>query len=320
MEKNKTTIEHFKSSINKEKVINLNFSYLSNLIENWWEYVTDLTPMHLAKFQLIHLLLQHGKKEDITYFDKLGSKGISAVCITDIFTKDCPRLSMLVHEALSELFALNDIKYPYEEHKKLYLKPNGLDYKDWGNGYGEITPHSDDLYEEFDVDFLSLTVCRDNTNTPTKFYFPKDIFKNFSNSEIERLFNLKVKFLSGKNVQTLKSRDRKVVDYSEEHGYKFFLDFRIDKDVGERMLPINCEDRDLIDKMRKNISMCPHQKSISRTGTFLIVANYKVLHARGKMNINKKIAEKIASHSDFSMAPRLLYRSKGQDAKVFNNL
>jgi hypothetical protein len=319
MQFNKKNIHYFKNSINNEKVINLNFNYLSNLIENWWATTTDATPLHLAKFQLIALLLDHCKKKDLYYFDKLGTNYISAVCITQIFNKDCPKLALVVHEAFSELFALKDIKYPYEEHKKLYLKPSGEHYKNWGNGYGEITPHSDDLYEDLDSDFLSLTVCRDTTNTPTIFYFPKDILRDFTDSELLRLFDMKMKFISGKNVHILKTRERDMIEFNPESGFKFFLDFRIDNDTGERMQAMNSDDKKLIDKMRTNILSCPYKESVAKTGTFLIVANHKVLHARPQMKINRALAAEIAENSHYSATPRLLYRSKGQNSQLSNH-
>lgn len=315
MQLNKINVDHFKESIRNEKLVTLNFDYLSPLIENWWDTTIASMPLYLAKFQLIHLILKHCKQEHFYYFDKLGISGISAICITQIFHTDCHKLSFVVHEALSELFALNDINYPYENHKKLYLKENGIHYKDWGNGYGEITPHSDDLYEDIDADFLSLTVCRDITNTPTICYFPKDILHNFSDEELQRLFEMKARFVSGKNVLIRKTRERNVIEFNPSHGYKFYLDFRIDNDSGERMLPVNENDRDLIDKMRSNIALCPYIEPTTKTGSFLIVANHKVLHARGPMQMNKESAATLSQNSDYSIAPRLLYRSKGQVAK-----
>jgi len=315
----KHDIRQFKASINSEKVIYLNFNYLSHPIEQWWSALPRTTPLHLAKYQLISLFLEHCRKKDVYYFDKLGTLNISAICITHIFHQDCERLAFVVHEALSELFALNDIKYPYEEHKKLYLKPNGVNYKDWGNGYGEITPHSDDLYEEIDSDFLSLTVCRDQTNTPTVFYFPKDILKGFNDEELLRLFDMKVQFISGKNVNGLKYRERNIVEFNAQQGFKFYLDFRIDNETGERMRPLNEQDKKLINKMRKNLSSCPYKKSISETGTFIIVANHKVLHARSQMNLDLELAKKISSQKHQTSTPRLLYRSKGQNAKISEN-
>lgn len=315
MQSSTINIDHFKESIRNEKLITLNFDYLSPIIENWWDTVMTSTPIHLAKFQLIHLLLKHCNQDDAYYFDKLGTKTISAICITHLFKTDCHKLAFIVHEALSELFALNDIKYPYENHKQLYLKENGIHYKDWGNGYGEITPHSDDLYEDIDADFLSLTVCRDTTHTPTRCYFPKDILHHFSDDELHRLFKMRATFVSGKNVLIRKSRERNIIEFNPYQGYKFYLDFRIDNDTGERMRPVNENDIDLVDKMRNNIALCPYIESTTNTGAFLIVANHKVLHARTRMKLNPELAHTIAQTSDYSMAPRLLYRSKGQVAK-----
>jgi hypothetical protein len=312
-------LQHFKNSINNEHIISLNFDYLSPFVEIWWAAHNRSTPLHIAKFQLISLILENCNEQHRHYFDKLGTPGISAVCVNNIFKNDCPQLSLVVHEALSELFALTDIKYPYEEHKNLYLKPGGEYYKDWGNGYGEITPHSDDLYEDIDADFLSLTVCRDQTKTPTVFYFPKDILHNFTDAELLRLLKLKAKFISGKNVGILKTRERHVIELNEKQGYKFHLDFRVDTDIGERMLPLNYQDKLLLDKMRANIATCPYKESTPKTGSFLIVANHKILHARGQMRMDRRLASKLAKKSDFFSTPRLLYRSKGQDAKLTHN-
>jgi hypothetical protein len=101
---------------------------------------------------------------------------------------------------MCELVRFNDTNYPYEDHKNLYLKPEGIDYKEWGNGYGEITPHQDDLYEDISTDLLALTVCRDQTKTTTTLIFTKDIINKLNDEEIEKLFSLEVEFVSGKNV------------------------------------------------------------------------------------------------------------------------
>lgn len=316
MDKSNFDIKYFRELIENEKIISLDFSYLIDRIEEAWEYMANFTPVHIAKFQIIQVILKYCKAEHMKYFDKLGLKGISAICIANVFKKDCPKLSLVVHEALSELFALNDIRYPYEDHKKLYLKAEGVNYKNWGNGYGEITPHSDDLYEDIDADYLSLTVCRDHTNTPTKFYLPKDIFSQFSDDEINQIINMRVKFISGKNVNKLKCREREMVKYSEDHGFLFCMDFRIDNDIGERMTVVNDGDAEIFKKLKLAIYNCPSQESISKTGTFLIVANYKVLHARGEMNINPSSLKELPEHFDASFAPRLLYRSKGQECKL----
>lgn len=309
-------IDFFRQSINKENLVKLDFNYLCEKIEIWWKHHNYKIPLRLAKFQLAELILKNARQKDIAYFDQVGLNHISGVTISNIFTTDCHKLARVVHETLSDLFGLTDIKYPYEEHKNIYLKPGGENYRNWGNGFGEITPHSDDLYEDLNIDFLSLTVCRDMTHTPTEIYFPKDILNNFNENEIARLLNLKVKFISGKNVSARKSRERNIIEYSPVYGFKFHIDLRIDMDVGERMLAINSQDKELIDKMRANITICKGEQSLSHTGTFTIIANYKVLHARAEMQIDRAIAIEIAKNNDYTFAPRLLFRSKGQDAKL----
>lgn len=311
-------IDFFRSSIEQETLITLDFKYLSIDIEKWWKHLGPTTSLQLAKFELANLILTKADPKDRAYFDQLGLNNVAAVTISNIFTTDCHRLARVVHETFSELFGLNDIKYPYEEHKNIYLKPGGENYRDWGNGLGEITPHADDLYEDLNTDFLSLTVCRDTTNTPTEIFFPKDILRQFTDAEIKRLFNLKVKFISGKNVSIQKSRIRSIVEYHSNVGFKFYLDFRIDTDAGERMAAVNPNDKDLIEKMRSAITTCQKAKSISHTGTFTIVANFKVLHARAAMHINRDLAISIAKTKDYSFAPRLLFRNKGQDARITN--
>lgn len=284
-------IDFFKFSIEQERLVILNFKYLSEDIENWWKNLNASKSLQLAKFELAHLILQRANANDLSYFDQLGTNKIVAVTITNIFRTDCHRLARIIHETFSELFDLNDIKYPYEEHKNIYLKPGGEDYRDWGNGLGEITPHADDLYEDLNTDFLSLTVCRDTTNTPTEIFFPKDILRAFTNDEIKQLLDMKVNFISGKNISIQKSRIRNVVEYDTTLGFKFYLDFRIDTEAGERMIPTNPKDRLLIEKMRSAINICRKEKSTSCTGTFTIVANYKVLHARAEMHIDRNIAK-----------------------------
>lgn len=165
---------HFREKISQEKTIVLDFSYLAGVIESWWKK-NKLQETHILKTQLVNLFLTYLRTEDTFYFDKVGlANGCAAVCIKNIFSLDSPKLALTVHEALADLFHLTDIKYDYEEHKALYLKPSAEKYREWGNGHGDITPHSDDLYENLNVDYLALTVCRDVTKTPTAYYFPSD--------------------------------------------------------------------------------------------------------------------------------------------------
>ncbi len=58
-------------------------------------------------------------------------------------------------------------------------------------GLGAISLHSDDIYESLDIDFLSLSVCRDITFTPTTFLHTNDIVSNLTDKEFLSMFNTK---------------------------------------------------------------------------------------------------------------------------------
>lgn len=175
--------------------------------------------------KVTNLLLNELDAAHINLFEHVGlaQTKLAAICIKNIFTDDSPKLSLLIHEALSDLFHITDIPYPYEEHKALYLKTSAIEYKDWGSGYGEITPHSDDLYEALDIDYLALTTCRDKTKTSTKCYFPKDILRDFNDEELFKLRDLQANFKSGKNVNTLIERKRNILDFSEKYLNKLIV-------------------------------------------------------------------------------------------------
>jgi hypothetical protein len=198
------------------------------------------------------------------------------------------------------------------------LRDQKLIYKDWGSGYGEITPHSDDLYENINVDYLSLTTCRDETKTPTQCYFPRDLLKGMSDDELGVLLSMKAKFRSGKNVNKIIERERNIISYDEKNGFRFFLDFRIDNDTGMRMVAKDLDHQCILDKMRLNLDACSHIESSSVTGNFLIVANFKVLHARGKMLLDKSYAASVAHEENLYTTPRLLFRSKGPRREIFS--
>ena len=308
--------DFIREELQKEHIVTLDLEYVSNLVEQWWINKNSGQSNHLLKLQLIALLLNKLKPEHIKLLGMIGLNYISAICITNIFRTDNYILALLVHEAMCELFHLNDIQYEYEDHKALYLKPGGENYRDWGNGYGEITPHSDDLYEDTPTDLLALTVCRDSTKTPTSCYFPKDIFANFSDDEITQISKIKVKFISGKNISIVKQKERNIIEYDSVHGLQIYMDFRIDNHTGERMVALDTQDQNLVDKLRAQVTKCTPIYSVPETGTFFIVANYKVLHARAVMNMSQKNARVIASNPDFGATPRLLYRSKGRRYRV----
>lgn len=300
-----------RQAIQQEKIVSLNLSYLSPVVDEWWKTNKDNALTHLSKLSLSALILSSLKTEDAYYLDKIGINGVSGVCATGIFESDDYRLAHVAHEALSEIFFLKDIEYSYEDHKALFLKPDAEKYRDWGNGYGEITPHSDDLYEELSTDILALTVCRDLTKTPTQCYMMREVFKRLSDSDIETLLISRALFKSGKNVTGLKQRERPLLEFSAEFGVRVNLDFRVDTERGERMVPVGTECEQVINKLRNSLSECEPVFSVSETGTFFAIANNKVLHARSVMNMDKDTVELISRTSSFRDTPRLLYRSKG---------
>ncbi len=82
------------------------------------------------------------------------------------------------------------------------------------------------------------------------------------------------------------------------------------------MIPLNSENNYLFEKLKNSIVSCKPIYNTSETGAFLIIANYKVLHARAIMNMQKDMATEIASSSSITTTPRLLYRSKGPRTKL----
>ena len=135
--------------LSKEHIATLDLSYLKNSISQWWCNSDHLEPIFQLKSAFTQHILSEIYTSHLSMFSELGlaSQHISGICLQGLFDIDDPKLALIIHESLSELFNLTDIPYEYEEHKTLYLKDTSLSYKNWGSGYGEITPHSDDLYE-----------------------------------------------------------------------------------------------------------------------------------------------------------------------------
>lgn len=309
-----------RSELQKEHLVKEDLNYLSQDLENWWSNQEQQGNIHFLKLKLANFFLEHLKQDHLNLLGVLGEKHhhIAAVCFTNIFKKDYPKLALVVHEALSELFHLTDIKYPYEDHKSLYLMPEGINFKEWGNGYGKISPHSDDLYEDISTDYLSLTVCRDNTNTPTRCFFLKDIFAGFSDSDLSELLEINVKFISGKNVKKRNiEKIKKLIEFDPFYGIIANLDFRIDDVSGERMRALKPKHNRLLNKLRFNLANTCFEESIAKTGTFFIVANHKVLHSRGPMNTDINNLNSISTQHP----SRLLFRSKGnRKANTFSEI
>lgn len=305
------TPQFIREQLHQERVVTRNVEYVCDHIESWWKNHDLCLSNHALKLQLISLLSLTLRGDDRYYFDNVGKHGISAVCFTGIFHTDDYYLALITHEALCELFHLRDIKYPYENHKALFLKPGAEKYRDWGNGYGEITPHSDDLYETQPTDLLALTVCRDKTRTPTQCFLAKNVTDHLDNSELHQLAQMTAVFRSGKNVRLSKNLERKLIQYDPTYGIQLHLDFRIDTEVGERMIATNPRDAGLIKNIRQGIPSWTPVYSAATTGTFFILANHKALHARPIINLNIGVAANQAQTTKFRETPRLLFRSKG---------
>jgi hypothetical protein len=293
------------------QIIDLDFAYIAPHIESWWNNRDYQLNNHILKFQLANLIVSKMQCEHVVCFEALGRDNIAGISIKNIFNKDDPILSLIVHEALSDLFHLSDILYPYEQHKFLYLQPTGDTYKNWGGGSGEIDPHSDDLYEDIDTALLALTVCRDHYSQPTLVYFHSDIIDILTDDELILLANMEAEFISGKNVQIQKSRKRQVMTKDTQYGYQIAFDFRIDKTIGARMSVINPDEQQVLDKIKNNLHKIQVHQINSKTGTFTILDNYKALHARSKLEYNEEQMQQFTSQITAYNTPRLLYRSKG---------
>lgn len=303
----------FREEISKEKVANLDFSGLQDKIENWWVLKKNEKNINKLKASLTTLVIDNMSENQQQLLENIGMREhhIAAVLIENIFKTPCPKLSLVVNETFAELCGLSDITYPYEDHKTLYLKAEGLNYTEWGRGLGSISLHSDDLYEEVDIDYLALTYCWDKTHTPSKCCFMKDIVRGLSDTEISQLCSMKAVYTSGKNVEKTIQKTRDVVSFDPLYGFRFYIDLRIDKNVGKRMVALNAADEKLIDKIREIVKSCACIATQTNTGTFLILSNLKVLHGRDAMNLKNQQVIDFIENNDWKSTPRLVYRSKG---------
>ncbi|VEG12874.1 hypothetical protein [Moraxella cuniculi] len=310
----------FRQHFNSEQIISLDLSYLSDDIESWWNKEVKIDSGFFAKkISLTHLLLAKITPSDYTIFNNLSraNKFVSGIVLHNLFKIDSPDLALLVHESLADIFNLIDIKYPYEDHKALYLKKSKKQVGEWGNGSGDISLHSDDLYEDISADYLALTTCRDLSNTPTSYALAKDILNCLTDDELNILLNIEANFISGKNVNGLKIKKHKILEFCEQRGFLCRLDFRIDDFNGQRMTIANENpskaEIDVFDKLFTISKAISHNTVDNGLGSFLIIDNYKVLHARS--NIKYYPSEGYDCPKD---AFRLLYRSKGPRKQFFD--
>ncbi len=249
-------------------------------------------------------------EEIIFALENIGSKGSlhNSIVIHGLFESNDPDVALTIHESVSRyLCGINDIQYRYEDHKAIYPKLEGRMSSEWGNGVGEISPHCDDLYENIDSDLLSLTVVKDNTLCPTLIYNSNELVDSLSEESQALLKVAPVRYRSGRNVVGEKiERIRPVIEQNGDD-VLYNIDFRVERNYGDRMVAVDIENQSLIDQLRSNLNHVKPVSADGKPGTFLVINNRKVLHSR----------EKIPKEQTFSKpeeSDRLLFRSKGQKA------
>ena len=309
-EKHTIDAAFIRSEIEKEQIVSVDLSYLADGVEAWYRNVDKKKHTEQLKTELKHYLFDNLQAKHLAYTTMLGMRGhgIAGVCLTNIFSTADVQLAYLVHEAISDIFYINDIIYPYDNHKALYLKNTGRQFKEWGNGLGEITPHIDDPYEALSADLLSLTICRNISGINTRCYFPKDLLAILNEEELNRLTNMTATFISGKNIDAfVKHHEQAIVNVDDRNGITFNLDFRVDDVNGKRMLVDDPNDEKIIEKLRNHLPKCNYFAPDLTTGACLIIANKKLLHGRSKLEVVEELPDNITVFN----APRLIFRSKG---------
>ncbi|WP_330924335.1 hypothetical protein [Candidatus Sororendozoicomonas aggregata] len=201
---------------------------------------------------------------------KVGTS-VKSVIIHGLFKSTDKKVCFLIHEAVSRYLSnLDDIRYPYENHKFIYPKDTGIGVSEWGNGYGDISPHSDDLYENIDTDLLSLTILKDKTSSSTKIYDIEAIIEKLPKDLKEKILDMKFSYLSGKNVNgRLLKRDRSLVEKKGNKNY-YNIDFRVESNIGERMFSDIPENKILLESLRLACKKVEPLSSYGKTGTFIV--------------------------------------------------
>ena len=294
-----------RADLAKEVVLRIDATYLSRVVDGWWTERESRSPAPADLADLKLLISATLQPDHLRALQSVGCAAtkISAVLLTHAFSVADKRLARLVHEAVTEIAGIVDIKYPYEDHKELFPKASDEVRSDWGKGLGVIRPHSDDLYEDQTINAMCLTVCKDTSSTPTHLWMLKDVVASLSDEELGVFALSEAIFLSGANVegQVIEVR-RPVLEISEGEGVGLRLDFRIDDVVGPRMRMASAEAQDVLDKMRERMTglkpLCTHPT----TGSVSVLANYKVLHGRSALR-------PVMLYD--GEASRILFRSKG---------
>lgn len=213
----------------KEQTMRINLSYLANAVDHWWEDKPVNKTNEFLILSLEKVILTHLKEEHRNALQNIGTQKfrIAAIFLEYAFSFPDKELARLTHEVFSKIAGIVDIKYPYEEHKELFPKNADQLASDWGKGLGIIRPHSDDLYEDRDINIMSLTVCKDTSRTPTWFWLQKDIVSVLADEELGMLALAEATFFSGTNVEGTSShhalRRRIVASSHSQQRYKVGL-------------------------------------------------------------------------------------------------
>lgn len=290
-------------------LLNLNLSSIGKKIDDF--YLNSDKEIKIKNIlKIAEILNNEITEEQFSIFkDFVKNSEYLAVSLTNLFSIDAEKLAFMVHEALStHIFGVKDYTYPHEKHKFVYPKAEGESYGEWSHGAQIISPHIDDVYESVEVDLLSLTTCRDKTNTPTLVFSCKDILATLSKEDYDKISNAKGIFISGKNVSGPQLKQIKPIIEKNNLGeiIRYNLDFRIDKEVGKRFVMEDNNLEYIIDKLREKISECNYAESISKTGSFIIFNNRLAMHSR------KPLPSDLPLENNLSSTHRLLFRSRGQ--------
>ncbi|WP_300706698.1 MULTISPECIES: hypothetical protein [Helicobacter] len=103
--------------------------------------------------------------------------------------------------------------------------------------------------------------------------------------------------------------------FKDDFGLGFNLDFRIDREVGDRMMGVDKKSQAFINRFREMLKEC-ETYAFGDEECFLMVVNKKALHGRESLNG----VDKIGNIARLSSAPRVLLRSKGVAQKCFEAL
>ncbi len=119
MKRKKTHVENIlaqkiRKSAAQERLVQIDCAYVQDDVENWWSQNQETEKDDESlKQELIELLETSLEEKDKDLFSKIARDGefISSICLTGLFRTTDSRLGYIVHEAMSNLFDLNDIKY-----------------------------------------------------------------------------------------------------------------------------------------------------------------------------------------------------------------